>query len=556
MNISDMTHPDYDANVELWKKWRLVYKGGKDFIDTYLKKFSNREDATDFSTRKEITYCPAHAKSTVNEVKNSIFQRMVDVSRVGGPKSYQNKIQGLNGGVDQESKNMNTFIGTDVLPDLLSIGKVGVYVDMPNNVGLTLKDSKGKEPYLYKYKAEDILSWTYESRNNVKVLTTLLLRDTVDVIDESTGLTTGTEYNYRLYRLMDNYVTVQFYNDDEDEDGELLTLDIPAIPFVIFSLTQSLLVDVDNYQVALLNMESSDVNYSLKSNFPFYTEQYDNRATSIHLKPTFSKNTDTGENTTLGASKSNEVQVGESKGRRYPKDTERPGFIHPSSEPLKASMDKEEKIKLDIRTLINLNISNLTNSRASADSKEIDEHSLEAGLSYIGLELEQGERLIAQYWAAYTKEEAAVVSYPNNYSLRSDEERIEEGKRLAELIKTVPSLTFKKEILKQIVYVVIGTKISYEKLQEIFDQIDAAKVVIQDPETIKEHIELCLISAETVSQALGYESGETEKAKEEHAERAARIVTAQQAATYNNLDKRTETGLDVTVKDKTRGEGQ
>ena len=36
--------------------------------------------------------------------------------------------------------------------------------------------------------------------------------------------------------------------------------------------------DVVNHQIALLNLGSSDVNYALKSNFPFYIEQKDQRA--------------------------------------------------------------------------------------------------------------------------------------------------------------------------------------------------------------------------------------------------------------------------------------
>jgi hypothetical protein len=36
--------------------------------------------------------------------------------------------------------------------------------------------------------------------------------------------------------------------------------------------------DIADYQIALMNLESSDINYMLKSNFPFYVEQYDPRA--------------------------------------------------------------------------------------------------------------------------------------------------------------------------------------------------------------------------------------------------------------------------------------
>jgi hypothetical protein len=60
------------------------------------------------------------------------------LSRVGGDQSYREAVVGLNGGVDLEGSNMNRFIGQLVLPELLVTGKVGVYVDMPADIGPTL----------------------------------------------------------------------------------------------------------------------------------------------------------------------------------------------------------------------------------------------------------------------------------------------------------------------------------------------------------------------------------------------------------------------------------
>ena len=50
------------------------------------------------------------------------------------------------------------------------------------------------------------------------------------------------------------------------------------IPFVLLDIGDSMIKDVVNHQIALLNLGSSDVNYALKSNFPFYIEQKDQRA--------------------------------------------------------------------------------------------------------------------------------------------------------------------------------------------------------------------------------------------------------------------------------------
>ena len=71
------------------------------------------------------------------------------------------------------------------------------------------------------------------------------------------------------------------------------------------------------------------------------------------------------------------------EGRRYGKGLERPGFIHPSSEPLEVSMAKQKELKEDIRTLIGLNLASLQSRRASAESKQEDVRTKEEGLSFI-----------------------------------------------------------------------------------------------------------------------------------------------------------------------------
>ena len=42
-SILAKTHPEYDANVENWEKYRLTFAGGTLFIDEYLNRFSPRE---------------------------------------------------------------------------------------------------------------------------------------------------------------------------------------------------------------------------------------------------------------------------------------------------------------------------------------------------------------------------------------------------------------------------------------------------------------------------------------------------------------------------------
>ena len=74
--IIDFRHPSYFSDSTDWEKWRLTYQGGTHFRDRYLERFSQREDTNDFSLRRKITPIPAFAKSAVQEIRNSIFQRM------------------------------------------------------------------------------------------------------------------------------------------------------------------------------------------------------------------------------------------------------------------------------------------------------------------------------------------------------------------------------------------------------------------------------------------------------------------------------------------------
>src|SRR5690606_13050663 len=98
--ITAVRHPFYAAKSIEWEKWRYVYNGCEDFINKYLEKFSSRDDAGDYSRRKRLTPTPNFAKAAVNDVKNSIFQRLTDVNRRDGSDSYQTAIRGDAYGVD------------------------------------------------------------------------------------------------------------------------------------------------------------------------------------------------------------------------------------------------------------------------------------------------------------------------------------------------------------------------------------------------------------------------------------------------------------------------
>lgn len=547
LNIIQLRHPSVTTLSETWYSWRLCYEGGDDYVTTYLKKFSQRESTYDYTERKSVTPIPAFAKAAVNDIRNSIFQRMTDIIRRGGSLAYREAVAGNNGGVDLKGTPMSAFMGIDVLTELLVMGKVGIYVDMPKIAGPTLADINGARPYLYRYRREDILSWEECHPGEPGQFRSIFLRDYAPAYRRiHKGLSMPYD-GFERYRLVwrddeDGKIYYQFYNDAGDPidaNGipmlfEPTHLDLPEIPFIMLDIGDSLLADVYKHQIALLNLTSSDISYALKANFPFYIEQKDfSRTAPKHLKASVSPD-NTGMAGDQGA-KDTEAEAGPTQGRFYDIKAQAPSFINPSSEPLEASMKLQEKLEDEIRKLVNLAVANKIGSRArSAESMKMSDQGLEAGLSYIGLVLEGGEQKISKHWASYenrdlTKQQIAIVKYPDRYSLKDDKDRIEESEKLTELAYTIPGQTAKRELYKIVATKLLNGKIEVDQLQKIYSEIDKADYTTSDPQVIIQAAQAGLCGEQVASMALGFDEDEYLQAREDHAARIARIQAAQMA---------------------------
>ena len=524
-----------------WQVWRAVYDGGQQFRDEYLQQFSDREDTFDFEARRNMTPIPTFAKTAINEVRNSIFQRLVDIMRSGGSQSYRRAVEGLDGGVDRRGATMSSFMGVNVLTELLVVGRTGIYVDNPQvPQGTTLNQVGGVRPYVYNYQVEDILSWTNNRPEDPSEFQAILLRDTALDFDTTTLLPTLTTKRFRRMWLENGKVHNQFYNLDAvpvDQFGVPngpTVLDLNRIPFAMLDINASLMQDIAYHQIALLNLGSSDVNYAIRANFPFYIEQRSPQMSS-HLKRAA---TDGGAQAGELHDTDENVGLGATQGRTYQKGMNAPSFINPSSEPLKASMDLQAQLKADIRELVNLTVSSL--ARKSAESKEVDNKGLEAGLSYLGLILQNAENQIAEYWAAYeeknlSKRQIATIRYPEQYSLKSQEARIKEAGELQAMSKAIPGRLIKRELAKKMVNVLLGGKVTMETIEEIQHEIDTVNYTTSDPEVIIQSAAQGIIGGQVAATALGFDDDEYEKAKSDHAEKIARIQAAQTPANNDTV---------------------
>ena len=536
---SEIRHPNYTINTRNWRKWRLAYEGGDRFIRQYLKPYSKRESDIEFAARKEISYSPSFAKAALKEVRNSISRRLADVIRDGGSDTYREAVSGLSGGVDLFGNSMNSFISRIVLDELLPMQRIGVYVDMPQLDGTSKAAVRGKRPYLYWYRSEDIFSWDY-SCDRPNEFSNLLLGDTTVEDDLTTFLPSAETRRYRHVWIDpdDGFVWVQYYGTGDDSSdiasGEPFRLNIRRIPFVIFELSDSLMADIANYQIGLLNLASSDLSYGVKSNFSLYVEQFDNRTESPNLRAQtpnqyFSETTgfDPTQNTQAVVNQENSgtVKLGTASGRRYPIGTERPAFINPSSEPMIASMKKQDQMKAEIRELVNLAVSNLAPINDNVTSA--DTESIESGLNAIAIELEVGERKIAEFWAMYEGSKPATITYPEHYTVISDSQRLDTADTIIEVMAKLPSKTFQKEMAKKAIRIIMQNKVPAAVLKKMFDEIDAADIITTDPDVIGTDLENGLVSLKTASKARGYPAGEVDEANNDHADRIARIAISQ-----------------------------
>lgn len=540
MKISDLQHPDYKRNLKDWKKFRLVNEGGCKFLERYLFQYSRFEAQEDFKERLLISYNPGDAASVLKTIKNSIFQRLSDVKRIGGPDTYKSAIKN---GIDIDNHSLNAFIGTQVLSDLLALGKVYVYIDapvIPENANKA--ETINYSPYLYTISAESVPNWL---KNKLGNLETVLTKTCKPKLDTEFNLPIETQESYQLFSVKNGQVEIKTYDEKEKETGTEY-LNLPEIPIVCIELEDSLLRDVADYQIAMLQLASSDINFLFRANFPLYTEQTDPRFSDQLRGPAHPG----GVGTAIEATDSvearvtrildvaphvdeNEQQVaaGVGKGRAYGKGLDRPGFVAPPSEPVKASMLKQAEMSIKIKDLVNLNLSTFAASYASAASKQMDQVGLEAGLSYIGLVLEHAENEIARIWSLYDRSEPAKITYPTNYSLRTEKDRLAEAKDLLALQGATPSKLYSKSVSKKVVDTLFGGVITQEELEKIHKEIDAAPGITSDFAQIASDVMNGIVSLETAAKLRGYPDGDVEKAKQEHAEKAAVIASAQAKGT-------------------------
>ena len=525
-------HPEFRLMYPTWVKWRLCYEGGDDFKSQYLYRYSKREDATDFAQRARLTYVPGHSRAVINIVRNALAVLMPEVVRKGS----QPYLDEMARNVDLYQNSMSSFLAVEVIPWLLVQSKVFVVVDAPPaKPGVTLAEDDGR-PFLYSVSAENVLSWAYDSWGRLVAILMLLYED---VIDPTTKLVVNVRPIYRYMRLLEPGepldtnsgqlvgpgVAVKTMDAMGKETSEAYLLQIPRVPVTEIRMVASLMGEIADHQITLLNLASTDIDFLWRSNFPIYTEQLPRAAGLIKPRGTKTQSDSTGAEAEPepGAGKNDrQRQAGAAKGVGYKEGMERPGFINPSPENLSAAMEKEEAIIREIRVLVDLALASLSVKalEQSGASKQADRVGEEAGLAYIGRVLESGERDVAALWAMLEglNPDDTEVRYPTNYTLKDADERMEEAERLRKIHSAVRSKTYQHIVDARVAELVVKPISTNEQLEQVNREIEENAFVDDDAEraeVVQRDAVSGLVSKETASAVRGYGPEEAAKVRAE-----------------------------------------
>lgn len=489
-----------------WTEWRYCYAAGQRFRDEYLEKFSDRETKKEFRRRASLTPIPSYARLEINRVKNALSQRFRDISRRGGTAAWKEAVDGIGRGVDRRGSSMNSYLTKYLLPEVLVMRRVGVLVDAPRVTGTSAADvPQNFRPYLNYYPVETIERLVPAPVDSPSDWRAVMLRDTDREFDVETGATNDVN-RFRYYYLdpdRDNKVTIETVDEKGVEARAPVYTNLEKIPFVIYDILESLIKDVCSYQIAHLNLISADTAYALDANYPLMVRQRGN-AVPAHL---------------LG--EDDEADVGAQKGLWYDRGLNPPAWISPDVAPINTSLNLRKGFREEVRELV-------TGALASLG----DEGTMDSGLAFIGQCLEDAEARLWDHWAAYEQANPArrrtpVIAYPDDWSLKTDEERIDEANKYVDLMNKLPGQSGKKEASKIAYERLYQGRLSTKELDKIKADVDAAPYTTSDAKIIVEAKKEGLVSAKTGSMALGFNEDEAEQAKKDQEDKAKAIAAAQ-----------------------------
>ena len=439
----ELTHKDYNENVNRWEYFIRSYNGGFDYmVGQYLNRY-NLELDNEFNQRLANTPCDNHCKNIIQIYSSFLFR--VKASRDFGGMQDEASLESFLKDADLEGNSFTTVMKQ--AQNYASIyGHCFLILDKPAVQTNTKAEELEQEirPYVSMVTPENVLDWNFERQVNGKYeLNYLKIREEVD---KSGG-------SYMRLWFPDRVDTI--YVEDIGTEPTLIdtaTNQIGKIPAVILynakshkrGIGQSDLVDIADLQKAIYN-EYSEIEQLIRlTNHPSLVKT-------------------NGVNASAGAGAVIEM----------PDEMEpnlKPYLLQPSGQNLTAIMESITKKVESINRIAHTGAVRTTKQQVSSGiALQTEFELLNARLSEKADNLQLAEEQLFKLYAEFQNTTFdGEINYPDSFNIRdyaSDLVYFQQAKSM-----NIGSPTFSKEVDKEIARAVVDDD---EKLSQIFDEIDA-----------------------------------------------------------------------------------
>lgn len=194
------THPAYDKYSQRWTRCRDAAEG-EEAVKTagtlYLPKLGGMESA-DYDAYKKRAMWYGATSRTIEGLRGAIFRKdpVVQVPTAVEPM------------LDQVTDDNLDFISlaSEVVTQQLTVGRQGLLVDLPKQVGA--------DPYISRYKAENILNWRTETQNGRERLTLVVLKEEFEK-NGADEFELEMKVRYRVLRLEDGLYVQELWDEKQ-----------------------------------------------------------------------------------------------------------------------------------------------------------------------------------------------------------------------------------------------------------------------------------------------------------------------------------------------------
>jgi len=472
------THPDYDDYVDQWEFHLRSYLGGEAYKDgQYLVQYI-KEDKNDYARRLDLTPVDNHCASVVHIYSSFLWR--TPPTRTYNSLENNPILLPMMRDVDLDGRSLDTFMKEAQIWSSV-YGHVWIIVDKPkSNAGTRAEElAQDVRPYLSLYTPENVFDWRYErSESGRQKLVYLKVRE--DIIRETA---TDVVTHFRIW-TEDTVKLIEVSNDNErlieemdNPIGYIPAVFVPAARTPTRGIGKSDIADISIMQKAIYQ-ELSEIEQLIRiSNHPTLVKSFDTDATA-------------GAGSIINMPDELDANL-------------KPFLLQPNGGNLQAIMAAISAKTETINRMAHLGAVRGTDAvKASGIALQTEFQLLNARLAEKADILQLAEEQIwffVSIWSGVTPD--VEVNYPDSFDIRDYDNEL----KFLQMARAsgVKSLTFLKEIDKQIVDLVLDDELLHKSHEEIEENTRNVGDFSERTQIYKYHMDGGVVTPNEVRQKIG-----------------------------------------------------